>query len=84
MFYEVREKELFRKRLWGVLLPCVLIIIQPKKIHASRRVFVIFDFKNLVASLETQCISEERTYNVVHNDSNEIQATLSLDNPTEC
>ena len=26
----------------------------------------------------------ERTYNVVHSDPNEIQATLSLDNPTEC
>lgn len=28
--------------------------------------------------------SNERTYNVVHRDPNEIQATLSLDNPTEC
>lgn len=50
----------------------------------SRRAFVIFDFKNLVVSLETRYISEERTYNIVHSDSNEIQATLSLDNPTEC
>lgn len=32
---------------------------------------------------DTRRISEERTYNVVHVDPNEIQATLSLDNPTE-
>lgn len=56
-----------------------------KKSTKNNIAFLIAVSKNLVVSLETQCISEECTYNVVHGDStNEIQATLSLDNPTEC
>lgn len=47
--------------------------------------FVGAHLSSSLQAFQTQCISSnERTYNVVHSDPNEIQAALSLDNPTEC
>lgn len=50
-----------------------------KPTHLSRRVYHC----HLGAQVFGVWVNE-RTYNVVHRDPNEIQATLSLDNPTEC